>query len=182
MSTVSLPQRASDGGPVIATVGLISRLSWKRAGTRFNARGVDDDGHVANSVEVSSPLVQFVPPLTRPQTETIFSTGATCMSYVQIRGSVPCKVSTRPFPPTSSFIHSISSVLGAARTTDVPTYRTDYPFSSSFAASIRSPFCPIGRRVRCNSRHKLTRDSGKRSYLDRGVLCPPTFSAGNGWL
>jgi synaptojanin len=53
MYTVKLPRRSSDGGPVIATVGLISRLSWKRAGTRFNARGVDDDGHVANSVEVS---------------------------------------------------------------------------------------------------------------------------------
>lgn len=36
-----------------STVALISRLSWKRAGTRFNTRGVDDDGNVANFVEVS---------------------------------------------------------------------------------------------------------------------------------
>lgn len=34
-----------------ATVALISRLSCERAGTRFNVRGVDDDGHVANFVE-----------------------------------------------------------------------------------------------------------------------------------
>ena len=30
---------------------LISRLSCERAGTRFNVRGTNDDGHVANFVE-----------------------------------------------------------------------------------------------------------------------------------
>ena len=30
---------------------LISRLSCERAGTRFNVRGVNDDGHVANFTE-----------------------------------------------------------------------------------------------------------------------------------
>ena len=30
---------------------LISRLSCERAGTRFNVRGVNDEGHVANFVE-----------------------------------------------------------------------------------------------------------------------------------
>ncbi|KAG8871354.1 inositol polyphosphate 5-phosphatase [Serendipita sp. 405] len=73
MYTVNLPTRPGDTGPILATVGLISRLGWKRAGTRFNTRGVDDDGNTANFVE----------------TETIFSTDAACMSYVQIRGSVP---------------------------------------------------------------------------------------------
>jgi hypothetical protein len=53
---------------------LISRLSCKRAGTRFNARGIDDDGNVANFVE----------------TETVFwSPSSVCFSYVQVRGSVP---------------------------------------------------------------------------------------------
>lgn len=53
---------------------IISRLSCRRAGTRFNSRGIDDAGNVANFVE----------------TETIFysSTGL-CFSYVQTRGSVP---------------------------------------------------------------------------------------------
>ncbi|KAJ3298899.1 inositol polyphosphate 5-phosphatase [Borealophlyctis nickersoniae] len=32
-------------------MAIISRLSCKRAGTRFNARGVNDDGHVSNFVE-----------------------------------------------------------------------------------------------------------------------------------
>ncbi|CBQ72962.1 related to phosphatidylinositol phosphate phosphatase [Sporisorium reilianum SRZ2] len=55
------------------TLALISRLSWKRAGTRFNTRGVDDDGNVANFVE----------------TETLFSDGKVTFTYDQVRGSVP---------------------------------------------------------------------------------------------
>jgi hypothetical protein len=37
-----------------SSLGLISRLGWKRAGARFRTRGVDDDGQVANFVEVRS--------------------------------------------------------------------------------------------------------------------------------
>ena len=48
----------------MATVSLISRLSWKRAGTRFNTRGVDDDGNVANFVEVSLGFERFPQNLT----------------------------------------------------------------------------------------------------------------------
>jgi len=59
-----MPLRSSptDGTPTIATLALISRLSWKRAGTRFNTRGVDDDGNCANFVEVGmspGPLKQI---------------------------------------------------------------------------------------------------------------------------
>ncbi|KAL4955062.1 SacI homology domain-containing protein [Aspergillus filifer] len=53
---------------------LISRLSSRRAGTRFNARGIDDDGHVANFVETETIL--WIPP-------------GIAFSYVQVRGSVP---------------------------------------------------------------------------------------------
>lgn len=57
-----------------STMTLISRLSCRRAGTRFNARGIDDDGNVANFVE----------------TETIYyAPSGLCFSYTQIRGSVP---------------------------------------------------------------------------------------------
>lgn len=55
------------------SIALVSRLSWKRAGTRFNTRGVDDDGNVANFVE----------------SETILNHEGVSMSYVQLRGSVP---------------------------------------------------------------------------------------------
>ncbi|KAI8079720.1 SacI homology domain-containing protein [Halteromyces radiatus] len=51
----------------------VSKLSCKRAGTRFNSRGIDDNGHVANFVE----------------TETVLCSDRTCYSFTQIRGSVP---------------------------------------------------------------------------------------------
>ncbi|SPQ18154.1 b2308100-bce0-45c7-bb3e-237ae9db2810 [Thermothielavioides terrestris] len=43
---------ARTGLPSYLTV--ISRLSCKRAGTRFNSRGIDDDGNVANFVETET--------------------------------------------------------------------------------------------------------------------------------
>ncbi|KAM3130355.1 hypothetical protein pb186bvf_017558 [Paramecium bursaria] len=52
---------------------LISRRSSKRAGTRYNSRGIDDDGHVSNYVE----------------TEQIIYFNNICCSHLQIRGSVP---------------------------------------------------------------------------------------------
>ncbi|KJR80976.1 synaptojanin-like protein [Sporothrix schenckii 1099-18] len=76
--TVTIPQSVAplrttqSGMPSYLTV--ISRLSCRRAGTRFNARGIDDDGNVANFVE----------------TETIYwSPSGVVFSYVQVRGSVP---------------------------------------------------------------------------------------------
>lgn len=53
---------------------IISRQASRRAGTRFNSRGIDDDGNVANSVETETIL--WVP-------------SGIIFSYVQIRGSVP---------------------------------------------------------------------------------------------
>lgn len=76
-STVTVPASSSParlgstGMP--STMTIISRLSCRRAGTRFNARGIDDDGNVANFSE----------------TETVFTTDNLCYSYVQCRGSVP---------------------------------------------------------------------------------------------
>ncbi|XP_078002690.1 synaptojanin-1 isoform X12 [Phascolarctos cinereus] len=52
---------------------LISRLSCERAGTRFNVRGTNDDGHVANFVE----------------TEQVIFLDDAVSSFIQIRGSVP---------------------------------------------------------------------------------------------
>lgn len=52
---------------------LVSRLSCERAGTRFNVRGCNDDGNVANFVE----------------TEQAIYIDDSMASYVQTRGSVP---------------------------------------------------------------------------------------------
>ncbi|OBA23895.1 hypothetical protein METBIDRAFT_30265 [Metschnikowia bicuspidata var. bicuspidata NRRL YB-4993] len=63
------------GGSRSDTISIISKQSWKRAGTRFNARGIDDDGNVANFVE----------------TEFIYNhvSANQVFSFTQIRGSVP---------------------------------------------------------------------------------------------
>ncbi|ODN00591.1 Synaptojanin-1 [Orchesella cincta] len=52
---------------------VVSRLSCERAGTRFNVRGTNDDGHVANFVE----------------TEQMIMTDNEISSFLQTRGSVP---------------------------------------------------------------------------------------------
>lgn len=57
------------------TITIVSKQSWKRAGTRFNARGIDDDGHVANFVETEFVYCS----LTMHQV----------YAFTQIRGSVP---------------------------------------------------------------------------------------------
>ncbi|KFD54399.1 hypothetical protein M513_04742 [Trichuris suis] len=60
-------------GVLTAKACLISRISGDRMGTRFNVRGVNDLGHVANFVE----------------TEQVIYFGEDVVSYVQTRGSVP---------------------------------------------------------------------------------------------
>ncbi|VDN06935.1 unnamed protein product [Thelazia callipaeda] len=54
-------------------VALISRRSINRAGVRYLKRGVDENGEVANFVE----------------TEVILAVFGHCLSFVQVRGSVP---------------------------------------------------------------------------------------------
>ena len=73
ISTSSSPIKARKTN-LPSTLSLISRLSCRRAGTRFNSRGIDDDGNCANFVE----------------TETVFyHSSGLCFSYAQVRGSVP---------------------------------------------------------------------------------------------
>ncbi|KAH7326496.1 SacI homology domain-containing protein [Stachybotrys elegans] len=76
--TMTIPQSASPvkapGTGMPSFLTLISRLSCRRAGTRFNSRGIDDDGHVANFVESET---------------TFWSPFGVLFSYSQVRGSVP---------------------------------------------------------------------------------------------
>ena len=78
VSTITIPASSSPlrdlKTNLASTLTVISRLSCRRAGTRFNSRGIDDDGNAANFVE----------------TETVFyHPSSLCFSYAQIRGSVP---------------------------------------------------------------------------------------------
>jgi phosphatidylinositol-bisphosphatase len=60
-------------GHLLAKACLISRLSCERAGTRFNVRGTNDGGHVANFVE----------------TEQVIYLEDKIASYIITRGSIP---------------------------------------------------------------------------------------------
>ena len=57
------------------SITIISKQSWRRAGTRYNTRGIDDDGNVANFVETE--FIYYT-----PSRKSVFT-------YTQIRGSVP---------------------------------------------------------------------------------------------
>ncbi|XP_050497506.1 synaptojanin-1 isoform X1 [Diabrotica virgifera virgifera] len=69
----SVEMRTVYVGTKIALAAIISRLSCERAGTRFNVRGTNDEGHVANFVE----------------TEQVIFLDNEISSYIQTRGSVP---------------------------------------------------------------------------------------------
>lgn len=71
-ATVSILPQVRTNFPSLLTI--ISRQSSRRAGTRFNSRGIDDDGNVANFVETE--VILWVSP-------------SIAFSYVQVRGSVP---------------------------------------------------------------------------------------------
>ena len=78
VATVTVPAASAPVLPgrtsLPSTLTVISRLSCRRAGTRFNARGIDDDGNVANFVETETVL---------------WHPSSLCFSYAQVRGSVP---------------------------------------------------------------------------------------------
>lgn len=77
---VSGPFRLDNQGKVELHIGLISRINCRRAGTRYNTRGINDDGNVANFVATE---------------QIIFMEGHVC-SWVQLRGSVPIFWEQRP--------------------------------------------------------------------------------------
>ena len=83
-------------------VALISRTSCERAGTRFNVRGLDDDGHVANSVETEQLLTIDLWP---------------CFSFVQVRGSAPLfweQPGVQVGTPKIEFSRGVDSTLPAS--------------------------------------------------------------------
>lgn len=71
-ATISILPHVRTNFPSMLTI--ISRQSSRRAGTRFNSRGIDDDGNVANFVETECIL--WIAP-------------GIVFSYAQVRGSVP---------------------------------------------------------------------------------------------
>ncbi|KAI9905615.1 hypothetical protein PsorP6_013446 [Peronosclerospora sorghi] len=71
-----------------------TRRSWKRVGTRFNVRGIDKDGYVANFAETEMLLVK--------------PCRSVC-SYVQVRGSIPLywdQMVTLKYMPRTRYAYS----------------------------------------------------------------------------
>ncbi|PWN26057.1 hypothetical protein BDZ90DRAFT_214896, partial [Jaminaea rosea] len=85
--TSSLPLPASSGGEADSSAQLmiISRRSRERPGLRYQRRGVNSDGQVANYVETEQVLLVH-----REEQTHLFS-------FVQFRGSIPLYWSQSPF-------------------------------------------------------------------------------------
>lgn len=82
---VSAPVTPTDFKDTPIQLCVISRRSKDRAGLRYQRRGIDDQGHVANFVETEM--------IARAEVEGKVST----FSYVQVRGSIPLKWSQQPW-------------------------------------------------------------------------------------
>jgi hypothetical protein len=70
----SRSSEADDAAAVVVTLALISRRQWRRAGTRYHHRGIDDHGNVANHVETE---------------QILRAPDGRVSSFVQVRGSAP---------------------------------------------------------------------------------------------
>jgi hypothetical protein len=86
------------------SVTLISRRSVKRGGLRYLRRGVDEDGHTANTVETEQIL-----------SESNWNPSSKVYSFVQLRGSIPVFFSQSPysFKPVPQMQHSAETNFNA---------------------------------------------------------------------
>lgn len=87
--SVPIPPSPADEGttplPIPVNIALISRRSKDRAGLRYQRRGIDHEGHVANFVETEMLIRAKV------------GGKVSLFSFVQIRGSIPLKWSQAPW-------------------------------------------------------------------------------------
>ena len=60
---------------------LIARRRWLMGGTRYNARGIDEDGNTANCVESEQIVMRYIKEDTHDRLYTY--------SFSQLRGSMP---------------------------------------------------------------------------------------------
>lgn len=102
------PERRPSEQDLLIT--LISRRSTKRAGLRYMRRGIDEDGHTANTVETEQIL-------SAPWWNSSLSSGSNIYSFVQIRGSIPVYFTQSPysFKPVPALQHSPDANLAAMK-------------------------------------------------------------------
>lgn len=82
---IPIPSSPEEMSTAAVDFAVVSRRSRERAGLRYQRRGIDDDGHVANFCET-----EMIVRATVEEKESVFS-------FVQIRGSIPLKWSQKPW-------------------------------------------------------------------------------------
>lgn len=68
---------------------LISRRSWKHAGTRYTTRGLNQDGDAANFVETEQSVLKYVPDTNETVNQSNSRKKYFVASFVLTRGSIP---------------------------------------------------------------------------------------------
>eukprot|EP01132_Coremiostelium_polycephalum_P005133 gene5133-6393_t len=125
---------------------LVSRRSRFRAGTRFNTRGIDDDGNVANFVE----------------TEHIVNiSGYGVLSFLQTRGSVPV-FWNQSSPQLSDFKMKMSNLgkLGKIGTKKITILRTTQATTPAFQNHFKEQTQRYGNVVIINLLSRLKAGEG----------------------
>jgi len=109
---VDLPSRADASADEHFSLGLVSRRSRHRAGTRLFMRGIDEEGNVANNVETE----QLVVLRTGSSSDEV-----RVASFVQTRGSIPAFWSQLP-----AIVYKPRPTLTATREASVDAAATHF--------------------------------------------------------
>ncbi|KAL3463760.1 SacI homology domain-containing protein [Aspergillus heterothallicus] len=162
-ATVSILSSVRTNMPSMLT--LISRLSSRRAGTRFNARGLDDDGNVANFVETETIL--WTPP-------------GVAFSYVQVRGSVPIFwEQATGFLPGQQKIDVTRSVEATQHAFDKHFESLELEYGAVHVVNLLSELRPseveISTRFREHIRRNLMNQNSDKSPPDHALLRATEF-------
>lgn len=126
-----------------STLTVISRLSSRKAGTRFNARGIDDDGNVANFVETETVL--WIPP-------------GRCFSYTQVRGSIPVFwEQAASIVPQSQKIQVTRSLGATQPAFDKHFYRLETDYGAVHVVNLLTDTKPAEHQLSERYRHHVSR-------------------------
>lgn len=141
-----------------ATLTIISRQSSRRAGTRFNSRGIDDHGNVANFVETE--VVLWIP------------SGLT-FSYVQLRGSVPIFWEQAPgFLPGQQRIEVTRSTEATQHAFSKHFEFLELEYGSVHVVNLLSEEKPGEAELSLNFRGHMKNDSRKRQGVSHKAESP----------
>ncbi|ESZ99269.1 phosphoinositide phosphatase [Sclerotinia borealis F-4128] len=168
------PLRTSKSG-LPSSLTLISRLSCRRAGTRFNSRGIDDDGNVANFVE--SETVYWSPSanVQYSSEQAGEKPASVCFSYAQIRGSVPIFFEQAPgLIPGQQKISVTRSPEGTQPAFDKHFEELERNYGAVHVVNLLSETKPgeaeITRSYQYGIRHSSLNKTEEKNYKDHQLL------------